>query len=78
MKIKQLLGNKMLLKLPKTAFLCSRKIPASAVLKCYDWAIEQREAGNCIISGFLILKTGKEIPVSVRKKARLIQILEDL
>jgi predicted Rossmann fold nucleotide-binding protein DprA/Smf involved in DNA uptake len=22
------------------------------VLKCYDWAIEQREAGRCIISGF--------------------------
>lgn len=22
------------------------------VLKCYDWAIEQREKGNCIISGF--------------------------
>lgn len=46
------LGNMELLKLPKTAFLCSRKIPASAVLKCYDWAIEQRENGNCIISGF--------------------------
>ena len=45
-------GNIELLKLPKTAFLCSRNIPASAVLKCYDWAIEQREKGNCIISGF--------------------------
>lgn len=22
------------------------------VLKCYDWAIEQREKGNCVISGF--------------------------
>ena len=22
------------------------------VLKCYDWAIEQRGKGNCIISGF--------------------------
>lgn len=52
MKIEQLLGNELLLKLPKTAFLCSRKIPASVVLKCYDWAIAQREAGNCIISGF--------------------------
>lgn len=46
------LGNIDLLKLPKTAFLCSRKVPASAVLKCYDWAIEQRENGNCVISGF--------------------------
>ncbi|MDI6782454.1 MAG: DNA-binding protein, partial [bacterium] len=46
------LGNKELLKLHKTAFLCSRNIPASAVLKCFDWAIEQREKGNCIVSGF--------------------------
>jgi hypothetical protein len=45
-------GNTELLKLHKTAFLCSRKIPASVVLKCYDWAIEQREKGNCVISGF--------------------------
>ncbi|HQQ95750.1 MAG TPA: hypothetical protein PLX35_00740 [Cyclobacteriaceae bacterium] len=40
------------MKANKTAFLCSRKIPASAVLKCYDWAISQRDAGNCVISGF--------------------------
>ncbi len=46
------LGNRELLKQNKTAFLCSRTIPASAVLKCYDWAIAQREVGNCIISGF--------------------------
>jgi len=45
-------GNIKILDLPKKAFLCSRQIPASAVLKCYDWAIEQREKGNCIISGF--------------------------
>lgn len=46
------LGNKEILKLPKTAFLCSRKVPASVILACYDWAIEQREKGNCVISGF--------------------------
>lgn len=45
-------GNHELLKLHKTAFLCSRKCPAAIVLKAYDWAIAQREAGNCIISGF--------------------------
>jgi hypothetical protein len=50
--IKESLGNTDLLKLPKTAFLCSRQVPASVVLKCYDWAIEQREQGNCVISGF--------------------------
>ena len=51
-KIQAHIGNYELLKLNKTAFLCSRKVPASAVLKCYDWAISQREEGNCIISGF--------------------------
>lgn len=50
--IKESVGNIELLKLPKTAFLCSRQLPAGAVLKCYDWAIAQREAGKCIISGF--------------------------
>lgn len=46
------LGNKEILKQYKTAFLCSRQVPAGVVLKCYDWAIAQREAGRCIISGF--------------------------
>ena len=51
-EIKESIGDIKILKLLKTAFLCSRKVPASIVLKCYDWAIEQREAGNCVISGF--------------------------
>lgn len=50
--IRNFAGNRELLELSKTAFLCSRKVPASVVLKCYDWAILQREAGNCVISGF--------------------------
>ncbi len=50
--IRASLGNDELLNMPKTAFLCSRRVPASAVLKCYDWAIAQREAGRCVISGF--------------------------
>lgn len=47
-----IIGNSGLLSLKKIAFLCSRKIPASIVLKCYDWAIEQRDRENCVISGF--------------------------
>ena len=46
------IGNLSLLELKKTAFLCSRKVPASIILKCYDWAIQQREEGSCVISGF--------------------------
>lgn len=45
-------GNQDLLKLPKTAFFCSRTIPAEEILRTYDWAREQREIGRCIISGF--------------------------
>lgn len=46
------LGSSDILKCPKTAFLCSRKIPPTVVLKCYDWALEQRDKGICVISGF--------------------------
>jgi predicted Rossmann fold nucleotide-binding protein DprA/Smf involved in DNA uptake len=45
-------GNIELLGLPKTAFLCSRKVTAGIILKCYEWAVEQRENERCIISGF--------------------------
>lgn len=47
----QHIGNHTLWQLPKTAFLCSRKVPASQVLKCYDWAIAMREAGQCVMLG---------------------------
>ena len=45
------MGNTDILKLHKTAFLCSRKVPAEIILKSYDWAKEQRKKGNCIVSG---------------------------
>jgi len=45
-------GNKDILREKKTAFLCSRTYPPEIVLKAYDWAIEQRDDGNCVISGF--------------------------
>ena len=44
------LGNKELLKLPKTAFLASSTIPPDMVLHCYDWASSKHE--GCIVSGF--------------------------
>ena len=44
------LGNKELLKLPKTAFLASSTIPPDMVLKCYDWATAKHE--GCVVSGF--------------------------
>lgn len=46
------LGNKDLLKLPKTAFLASNTISSEIVLRCYDWATEMRREGQCVVSGF--------------------------
>jgi len=46
------LGDKGILQEQKVAFLCSRKCPGRAILKSYDWAVEQREKGTCVISGF--------------------------
>ncbi len=45
-------GNSEILKHHKIAFLCSRACPAQVILKTYDWAGEQRDKGNCVISGF--------------------------
>ena len=46
------LGNKDLLKLPKTAFLASNTVSSEMVMKCYDWATEMRQQGRCVVSGF--------------------------
>ncbi|MDM8554196.1 hypothetical protein QUF75_05645 [Desulfococcaceae bacterium HSG7] len=46
------LGNRAILKAPKTAFFCSRQCPADIVVKSYDWALEQRQKANCVISCF--------------------------
>ena len=45
-------GNKLILDNYKIGFLCSRKVPANIILKTYDWAIEQRDKGVCVVSGF--------------------------
>jgi predicted Rossmann fold nucleotide-binding protein DprA/Smf involved in DNA uptake len=46
------LGNKDLLKVPKTAFLASSTIPTEMVLTCYDWATQMAKEGICVVSGF--------------------------
>ena len=45
-------GNIEILKLHKTAFLASGTIPPDMVLRCYDWATDMRDKGECVISGF--------------------------
>lgn len=46
------LGNRNLLRLPKTAFFCSRSYPSSIERPTYLWALEQRMLRRCILSGF--------------------------
>jgi predicted Rossmann fold nucleotide-binding protein DprA/Smf involved in DNA uptake len=36
----------------KIAFFASRTISSESVLKCYDWATEQKKLGRCVVSGF--------------------------
>jgi len=48
MQYKETLGNTELLKLPKTTFLRSRQAPASAVLRCYDWALVCTQRMVCV------------------------------
>lgn len=45
-------GNIDIMNLTKIAFLCSKKYPASSVLKCYEWAVEMRDKNKCVIGGF--------------------------
>jgi len=45
-------GNKEIINLHKTAFLCSRKCPADIVLKSLDWARSKKDKGECVISCF--------------------------
>lgn len=48
----RMVGNTALLRLPKTALLCSRQYPVSIERTTYLWAMEQRQLGYCVVSGF--------------------------
>jgi len=46
------LGNPALLQQPKTALFCSRQYPEAIEKPTYLWALEQRYARTCVLSGF--------------------------
>ena len=72
----QTIGNTALLARPnKVAFLSSRKITASVVLKCYDWATEIRDTDQCIISGFQSPLEKDVLKFLLRGKAPIILVL---
>ena len=47
-----MIGNARLLNCRKVAFLSSRKVNPSVVMKSYDWATKVRDSGVCVIGGF--------------------------
>ena len=42
----QMIGNAALMERPKVAFLSSRKVAPTAVMRCYDWATGMRGGGS--------------------------------
>ena len=62
------LGNKDLLKLPKTAFLASNTFSSEVVLKCYDWATERSKSGDCVVSGFSSKMTERDKSAELTSK----------
>ena len=81
------LGNEEILKNHKIAFFCSQKCPTEVILKSFDWAIEQRNKGNCVITGahssvekdvFYFLLKGKQPLILVLDKWKIFGELDPM
>ena len=70
-----LLGNSDLLQWRKTAFLCSRTVKSSAVMRCYDWATEQQSRGICVMSGFNSPMEKDVLHFLLRSKVPVVMVL---
>ncbi len=46
------IGQVGLLEKVEKGFLCSRKVHPEVILLSYDWALQQKNLGICVISGF--------------------------
>lgn len=46
------LGDTNLLSMPKVGFLAASKVPSDEVMCCYDWAVQQADRQQCVVSGF--------------------------
>ena len=69
------LGNRDLLGCHKWGFLASRMVPASEVLRCYDWASERAAAGDCVVSGFNSRLEQDVLHFLLRGKGKVIVVL---
>lgn len=72
----QMIGNASLLDLPdKVAFLASRRVAPQDVMRCYDWATDVRDKGQCIMSGFQSALEKDVLRFLLRGKAPIILVL---
>ncbi len=69
------LGNKKLLDLHKTAFLCSRTVSSSAVLCSYDWAMQLNIEQTAVVSGFQSKLEKDVLRLLNKRRASIILIL---
>ena len=71
-----MIGNASLLDLPdKVAFLASRRVSPQDVMRCYDWATDVRDKGQCIMSGFQSALEKDVLRFLLRGKAPIILVL---
>jgi len=68
-------GNKSLLGNKPVAFLCSTRCDGDAVLKAYEWARQQCDLSNTIISGFHTPVEKDVYAILARRGAKLIHCL---
>ena len=68
-------GNKDLLNLHKTAFLCSRTVSSGAVLRSYDWAMQLNVERNVVVSGFQSKLEKDVLRLLNKRRASIILIL---
>lgn len=69
------LGNKELLNLHKTAFLCSRTVSSGAVLRSYDWAMQLNIERNVVVSGFQSKLEKDVLRLLNKRRASIILVL---
>ena len=78
----QMIGNAALLELPgKVAFLSSRRVTPTAVMRCYDWATEVRDGAAgiralpCVIGGFQSALEKDVLRFLLRGKVPVVMVL---
>lgn len=69
------LGEQDLLNLPMTAFFASRQCPGSAIRAAMNWAFQQAQAKNVVISGFHSTLEQSVLKVLIEARSPVVVVL---